>query len=80
MTGGETGCSGAMVGALEDQSRDEPEQAGARAAVDNRAAVLLGTEADNLRSMLVHAASLFSCRDVLVVMVRGRCNNLAVYS
>jgi hypothetical protein len=51
-----------MVGVVEDQSRTEPEQATTRVVVDNLAVVLLGTEADNLRSMLVNAASLFSCR------------------
>lgn len=50
--GGETGCSGAMPGAVEDQSRTEPEQAGARVVVDNLVVVPFGTEADNLRSSI----------------------------
>lgn len=57
--GGETAGSGAMLGAVEDQSLTEPEKAGARVAVDNLVVVLLGTEAENLRSMLVRAASLY---------------------
>lgn len=54
--GGDTAGSEAMLGVVEDKSRIEPEQAGARVLVDSLDDALLGTEADSLRSMLVLAA------------------------
>ena len=53
--GGETAGSETILGAVEDKSRGEPENAEARMPVDNLGVALLGTEADSLRSMLVHA-------------------------
>lgn len=54
--GGETAGSETMLGVVEDKSRSEPEQAGARVLVDSLDDALLGTEADSLRSMLVLVA------------------------
>lgn len=71
--GGETAGSEAMLGVVEDKSRIEPEQAGARVLVDSLDDALLGTEADSLRSMLVLATPYSTAKRWNMDRIQGMC-------